>query len=118
MTTFHLDRENNPSTRPAIAQPVRGDGVDAKGRIGLDSFRRVTPDEALEIMAHHLSIAAIFYEATPTDEAAVLAEVEKLLASDIPDYDCPELIGARAWLAALNAYYAEVKRKQNAQDRG
>lgn len=117
MTRFHLDRDNHPSERPAHVKPIKGDGTDAHGRIGLDTFRRVTRDEATELMAHHLSLAAIFYEATPHDEAAVLAEVERLLASGIPDHDGPELIGARAWLAAMNARYAALKAEQDAEDR-
>lgn len=117
MTKFTLDRDSNPSNRPAVAHPVRGDGTDAKGRIGLDTFRRVTRDEATELMVHHLSLAAVFYEATPVDEAAVLAEVERLLASDVPNHDCPELVGARAWLTAMNAYYAALKAKQDKEDR-
>lgn len=111
MTRFTLNRENTPSTRPAIVEPRRGDGTDANGRIGLDTFRRVTRDEALELMAHHLTLAAIFYEATPHDEAAVFAEVERILHSGIPGHDGPELVGARVWLGAMNAYYAALKAK-------
>lgn len=113
MTKFHLA----PEVRPT--RPFRNDGTDSRGRIGLDSPRRVTRDEATELMAHHLMLAHMYYQATPDDEAAVLDEVERLLASEIPGgSDDPELVGARAWLTAMNAYYAELKRQQQAQGLG
>lgn len=100
---FHLDRY------PPVVQPVRGDGEDAQGRIGIDA-RRVTRDEATEFMAHHLTLAVSYYEATPTDEAAVAMEVERLLGDGLL-HAGPELVAARAFLVAMNAYYAELKKR-------
>lgn len=115
MTKFSLDR-------PAVAHPTQGDGTDAKGRIGFDSplygirLRRATRDEALEHMVHHLHLAHVYYQATPEDEAAVKAEVERLL-DDETGRDGPEVICARAFLAAANAYYAKLKQEQDEEDR-
>lgn len=100
---FHLDQH------PRVVEPVRGDGTDAEGRIGIDA-RRVTRDEALELMVHHLCLAVSYYEATPEDEAAVAAEVTRLLAE--PGRIGPELTGATAFLGALNKFYADLRRQQ------
>lgn len=108
MTRFHLDRY------PPVKAPVGGDGTDAFGRIGIDA-RRVTRDEAVEFMIHHLVMATAFYEATPDDEAAVLSEVVRILNNDVLQ-EGPELTGARAFLAALNDYYARLKTEQDEVD--
>lgn len=116
MTRFTVNRDHHPTDRPKVARPVGGDGYDANGRVGLDSFRRVTRDEATEHMAHHIALACIFYEATPTDAAAVLAEVERLLSSGIPGYDGRDVVAARAFLAAMNEHYAKLKVEQDAAE--
>lgn len=105
---FHLDRY------PPVQKPVRGDGTDAYGRIGIDA-RRVTRDEAVEFMIHHLVLATAYYEATPNDEAAVLIEVVRILNNDFQK-EGPELTGARAFVAALNDYYARLKKEQDEED--
>lgn len=105
---FHLDRY------PPSQKPVRGDGTDAYGRIGIDA-RRVTRDEAVEFMIHHLVLATAYYEATPNDEVAVLSEVVRILNNDI-QHEGPELTAARAFLAALNDYYARLKKEQDDED--
>lgn len=105
---LHLDRY------PPVQKPVRSDGTDAYGRIGIDA-RRVTCDEALEFMIHHLVLATAYYEATPNDEADVLSEVVRILNNDIQQ-EGPELTGARAFLAALNDYYARLKKEQDEEE--
>lgn len=101
---FHLDRY------PPVAHPVRGDGEDSQGRIGIDA-RRVTRDEATELMAHHIALAVSYYEATPADESAVRVEVERLFDDGVSGRTGPEVTAARAFLTALNAYYANLKKK-------
>jgi hypothetical protein len=105
---FHLDRY------PPRKEPVTGDGTDAYGRIGIDA-RRVTRDEAVEFMIHHLVLATAYYEATPNDEADVLNETVRILNNDI-QREGPELTGARAFLAALNTYYARLKKEQDEEE--
>lgn len=106
VTKFNLGRH------PAIKPPVKGDGTDADGRIGLDTMRRITRDEALELMCHHIGLARMFYEATPEDEVAVLAEAERLLSSGIPGYDGADVVAVRAFLAAMNKFYNDLKKEQ------
>lgn len=110
------NRTNKQTSRPVSVKPIAGDGTDANGRIGLDTLRRVTRDEALERMCHHIKLACIFYEASPNDEAAALAEVERILSTGIKGWEGRDLVAARAFLAAMNAYYAELKREQDIED--
>jgi len=112
MTKFSLDRQF-----PVPKNPVKGDGTDADGRIGLDTMRRVTRDEALELMCHHIGIARMFYEATPEDEEATLKEAERILTSGIPGYDGADVVAVRAFLAAMNKFYADLKKEQDEMDR-
>lgn len=116
MTEFHVNRDHHPTQRPKRINPTNNDGTDAQGRIGLDTMRRVTRDEATELMAHHIALACLYYEAAPADEAAVLAEVERLLSSGIEDYDGRDVVAARGFLAAMNAYYARLKVEQDLED--
>lgn len=93
------------------------DGTDKYGRIGLDSPMRVTRDAALELMAHHLMLAHLYYQATPHDEAANADELERLLRDPaLPDHPGPELIAARSWLVCMNTIYAEMEREQDEED--
>lgn len=96
---------------PSFHAIYKPDGSDRLGRIGVDA-PRVSRDMALELMVHHLQLAAMYYEATSADEAANLAEAERLMQSEIPDHDEPARIAMRPWLAALNNYYASLKKKQ------
>lgn len=106
MTRFHLD-----GARP---KPFNPDGTDARGRLHID-VPPVTPDEATELMTHHLQLAEAYYQAT-ADHAVVAAEVERLMDSGISGYERPALIGARVWLATLREHYAELARRFD--DRG
>lgn len=103
MTKFHLDRY------PPPVSPVKGDGTDAQGRIGIDA-RRVT---ALEFMIHHIQLAVSYYEA-PADECLVLREAERILDDGLRDG--LEIAATRALLAAMNEYYANLKREQDDAD--
>jgi hypothetical protein len=113
MTKFHLDRD--PLTAGERSGPLgdlyRADGTDRFGRVGVDA-PRVSRDVALELMVHHLQLAAMYYEATPDDDAAVAAEVERLLISEIPYHETPALRAARPWLEAIRAHYERLRREQ------
>lgn len=74
-------------------------------RIGLDTIR-VTPDEATELCAHHLQMAAMFFEATPQHFPSVKAEVLRLMAERVAfNYASPAQVGATAFLDAINRHY-------------
>jgi hypothetical protein len=80
----------------------------------------VTADEALELMAHHLSLAAAYFEAIPTDAAANLAEVERLMTSDVErstgkPYDEPRIIAARVWLAKITEVFKNMAIEQGVE---
>src|SRR5205814_558921 len=103
--------------RPASVAPVGGDGADARGRIGVDA-RRVTRDEAVELMCHHLTLAVTYYEATPDDDATVLTETERILSDPEAtlSYVPVELAAARAFLREMNKYYARLKQEQDEEE--
>lgn len=96
----------------------KGDGTDKYGRIGLDSPARVTRDMALELMAHHLMLAHLYYQATPHNEQVNRDELTRLLTDpSMPaGYVGPELDGALAWFDRMNRIYADMKREQDAED--
>ncbi len=108
MTKFHLD---NPPRKPSSYN----DGRDALGKIGFDAPRE-SPDFALELMVHHLKLAAMYYEGCPPSDVANSEEMERILASEIPGHVTPELTGARVWMQAMHKYYADLKREQDDVD--
>ncbi len=87
------------------------DGTDKDGRIGLGNLPRVTRDEALELMIHHLQMASVYYEAVPGDEDSNRAELERIMGREIVGaYVPPELPAARAWLTSMDTSYAQLKK--------
>lgn len=111
MTKFHLD-----------PGPQRPSETDARGRnkktglCGLDTLPRVTDDEAVELMVHHLDLAAIYYKNTPDDLAAVETEVKRLMTRDPPGFEGDAWAGALAFLRAISEYHEKLKAEQDEQD--
>jgi len=67
---------------------------------------RLTPDAALELMAHHLMMAAVLFEIVPNDHEGNIAEVERLFTdADQLDWIEPALL----FVTSLNAYYEGLK---------
>lgn len=63
----------------------------------------VTPDEARELMLHHLLLAQRFFEATPDGVDVTLAECARVFADDPA-----ALAGATAFIRALDSFYEEA----------
>lgn len=75
--------------------------------VGVDA-PRVTRDRAVELMIHHLELAAMYFEATPEDEAVVRGECERLMARrKVGTLTAPVVFGMRVWLAEMNRVYRE-----------
>lgn len=95
---------------------------------------KVTRDQALELVAHHLQMAQAYFEATGKDAAEKRAELIRLLCvphgtvtrwkddgglgfmETVPIYDGSseqespaELIAALAWLDKIEAFYAKLE---------
>ena len=64
----------------------------------------VTRDEALELMVHHLQLAAAYFEATPEDANDCYVEMGRLMAGTKP-----ALVGARAFYSSLVEHYAKME---------
>lgn len=67
---------------------------------------RVSRDQAVEFLAHHLSLAAMFFECTPDDFGETRAEVLRILG-DADDERAVE--AAEAFLDAINVFYERTK---------
>jgi hypothetical protein len=80
--------------------------VKPKHKIDMPS---VTEDEALELMIHHLSLAAAYYEATSDNQVDNLKEMTRIMDPKIPGYQNPALVAARYWLITLDKHYDEIK---------
>lgn len=80
----------------------------APGHVFSDALQ-VHPDECVELVAHHLRLAALFYQSTPEDLAAVNAEIRRLLLVKHSDDD-PAVLGADAFLGAIRRAYEEMKK--------
>jgi len=98
-TRFSLDKT------PRHRQPPNK----ADGKLLLSSPPRVTRDEALELMVHHLQLAAMYYEATSHDESAVAIEVNRIMSEDVIGFDPPGKLAAQAWLRSMNDTYGSYK---------
>ncbi len=88
------------------------DGTDKKGLIGVDA-PRVHPDVAVELMTHHLQLAATYFEATPDNETATLTEMMRIMRLQNPtkDFISGEMAGALAWFTEISRHYAKMKAK-------
>jgi hypothetical protein len=60
---------------------------------------RVHPSDAVRLMVHHLALAAMYFEATPSEHAPALAEMARQLDKDLV------LPAARAFFETLDAAY-------------
>jgi hypothetical protein len=67
-----------------------------------------TTDEAVEAVAHHLRLAAMFYQSTPEDEAGAEAEVLRLIEAR-HDAEDPAYLAGRAFMAAIREYYEAAR---------
>lgn len=74
-------------------------------RINTDQLS-ITQDEAVELCAHHLRLAALFYQSTPEDAAAVRGEILRILRT-AEHSDALEAAGA--FLRAIEDYYRQLK---------
>lgn len=107
MTTFHLDGDQRLSATDNRGRDKR------TGLCGLDSLPRVTDDEATELMAHHLTLAAVYYKNTPDDHPGLVAEVRRLMSRDQPPgFESDALCGALAFLAAICTYHDKLRLEQ------
>jgi len=80
-----------------------------KPKLGID-VPPVTEDEALELMIHHLSLAASYYEATPNNYDNNYKEMERIMTlHNIPSYTSPALKAARVWLHAIDEDFKRMK---------
>ena len=105
------NRPENIGVAPELAlarRIVLRDRVE-NGRVRVDT-PTVTPDEAVELMAHHLALAAAYYEATP--QQSTLTEMLRLIKKE------PAREAARQWFIEIDSYYAELKRRQEGTDAG
>jgi len=77
-----------------------------KSKVGVD-VPPVTEDEALELMVHHLSLAAAYYEATGSNEDENFQEIIRLLRPlpQMPEYEGAALTAAKSWFQAMRKYY-------------
>lgn len=69
----------------------------------------VTNDEAVELTAHHLSLAASYFEATPRDFEQVKEEVLRILAAK---NEGGRINCAKEWLERINEYYEALRKEQ------
>lgn len=67
-----------------------------------------TEDEATELVAHHLLMAAIYFEATPENVEITQAEVRRIL-TEKGEPEATE--AAAAWLGTINAAYEAMKER-------
>jgi hypothetical protein len=67
---------------------------------------RVGQDEALELMVHHLQLAAMYFEATSEDFEECLAEIKRLLEDDPRS-----AVSAIPWYSAISGFYKEVEKR-------
>lgn len=81
----------------------------SQNKLGVD-VPCVTPDEALEFMAHHLSLAAAYFEAIPEDHEANIKEIERLMDTGIEGYTSPSLKAAKTWLNIITYEYNEMRK--------
>lgn len=74
-------------------------------RINTDQLS-LTTDEAVELCAHHLRLAALFYQSTPEDAAATCGEILRIIST--ADHSDAHL-AAGAFLRAIEDYYRQLR---------
>ena len=75
-----------------------------KDTFGID-VPRVTRDEAVELMVHHLGLAASYFEATPEDAGAQVSdEIRRAL-------DGPAVAASLAFATVIHSEFEEMKER-------
>ena len=81
-----------------------------------DMFK-INEDEAVELVIHHLRMAAVFFQSTPEDSGqALVTEYERLVKRDnidskINELDVPvEWSAVRSFIKKINAAYEQLKK--------
>lgn len=71
----------------------------------------VHPDAALELMVHHLQLAAAYFEPT-RDEPRTREELKRLLAAPVaPTHEGPAEHAGLTWFDAITAWHDRVKKE-------
>jgi hypothetical protein len=68
----------------------------------------VTPAKAMAMVAHHLQLAAMYFEAVPDDEVMVKSSIINDMDEKVEGYVSPAQVAARAWIDASNTYYRSI----------
>lgn len=69
----------------------------------------VSPDEAVELMAHHLKLAALFFEAVPENDEATKMELHRILRGDDERMNPPVAVAGVLFFQDLVNIYNEMK---------
>jgi hypothetical protein len=77
-------------------------------KLGLDA-PRVTPDEALELCAHHLKLATMYFEAVPKLMPEVIEEFRRLIKSDVDGHISPCERAGMEWFKNIDMAYELTK---------
>lgn len=92
-----IDKEAGPNNSRA-ARAARID------KMGLDA-PRVTRDEALELCAHHIKLATMYFEAVPDMTPEVIEEFQRLIKSDVPTHVSPCEKAGMEWFKNIEMAY-------------
>ena len=95
---------------PNNSRAARASRID---KLGVD-VPRVTRDEALELCAHHLKLATMYFEAVPDLTPHVIAEFRRLIQSDVEGYISPCERAGMEWFKNIDRAYEATKEEQNA----
>lgn len=71
-------------------------------RVTIDVPQKIDPSKAAELMAHHLMLAAAYFEATPDLQTVALAELNVAF-----EHNTMGLTAARTWFAWMNKAYED-----------
>lgn len=77
--------------------------TDKTQTIGVDA-PRTTSKQSIELMTHHLQLAAMYFEATPKDTGKVTVKCLKLIG----DKDGPTAKASIAFLLAIDKYFNKL----------
>lgn len=80
-------------------------------RVSVDFPMKVSEDEAVELVVHHLLLAQMLFEATPDDMGEQLKEeIDRLFLRDDPRTQTGGSLAAYAWVDKITEYYEEMKK--------
>lgn len=74
---------------------------------------RTTSKQAVELMVHHLQLAAMYFEAAPLNTEKIITKCLEL----IRDEDSPSARASIAFLRALDKYFIELGRNKYQYDK-